>query len=243
MGRIIAMWSGPRNISTAMMRAWENRSDSVVWDEPLYPCYLDQTRLEHPGRDQVLAIHADEVDYASVAEKLVSESDSPVFYQKHMTHHLLDGMDRSWLDVPGIDHCFLLRDPREMILSLHARYPAMELADTGLPQQVEIFNRVRARGDLPPVIDARDVLEDPRGTLELLCHTLEIPFEDSMLAWPAGVRDSDGAWADFWYDSVRRSTGFEQWRPREGDLSPRLREVHEQCKPLYDELHQHCLKR
>ena len=170
MGRIIAMWSGPRNISTAMMRAWENRSDAVVWDEPLYPCYLARTRLEHPGRDQVLAAHADEVDYESVVPRLVSPPDSPVFYQKHMSHHLMDGMDRTWMDAPEIVHCFLLRDPREMILSLHARYPAMELEDTGLPQQVEIFNRVRDRGIIPPVIDARDVLENPRETLSLLCE-------------------------------------------------------------------------
>ena len=243
MGLIISMWSGPRNISTALMRAWENRSDTEVWDEPLYPCYLSRTMLDHPGRDHVLSAHADEVDYDFVARRLVSGSASSVFYQKHMAHHLLDGMNREWMDDPAIVHCFLLREPREMILSLHARYPAMELEDTGLPQQVEIFNRVRERGIVPPVVDARDVLEDPEQTLGLLCKALGVPFEDSMLSWPAGPRESDGAWADFWYDSVRQSTGFEPWRPRDGELSPRLLKVYEQCRPLYDELHQYLLKR
>ncbi|MCH2134307.1 MAG: hypothetical protein MK116_11200 [Phycisphaerales bacterium] len=239
MGRVIAMWSGPRNISTAMMRAWENRADTTVWDEPLYACYLDQTGLSHPGRDHVLQAHAHEIPYEAVATRLVQAPDSPVVYQKHMAHHLLPGMDRAWMDDATVTHAFLLRDPREMILSLHARYPEMGLADTGMPQQVEIFQRCREAGETPPVVVARDVLENPRGTLASLCDVLQLDFDEAMLSWPSGSRDSDGAWADFWYDSVRASTGFETWRPREGELPTHLVEVHEECQALYDQLHVH----
>ena len=243
MSRVIAMWSGPRNISTAMLRSWENRPDTTAWDEPLYPCFLKRTGVEHPGRDHVLEQHAHEIDYDQVAERLLSDVETPIFYQKHIAHHLLDDMDRAWMDDGRVDHCFLIRNPREMMLSLYKRYPEMVLRDTGLPQQFEIFQRcLEADGECPPVIDAREVLEDPRRTLGALCDRLAIPFDEAMLSWPAGPRDCDGAWADWWYDSVRASTRFTSWEPREGQLPPHLDTVLAECELLYGQLHEHRIR-
>ena len=174
--RRIAMWSGPRNISTAMMRSWGNRDDCFVCDEPLYAHYLKHTGQDHPGADEVVAHH--EADWRAVVEWLTGPvpEGRPLFYQKHMTHHLLPHMSRDWLD--DLTHVFLIRDPREMITSYLARRKTISLADTGLPQQLEIFDRVRASGrETPPVIDARDVLEDPAATLTALCERLGL-FDD-----------------------------------------------------------------
>ena len=243
MGRIIAMWSGPRNISTAMMRAWENRTDTSVWDEPLYACFLDRTGLDHPGRERILADHAHERSYDAVVDRLVREPEEGIFYQKHIAHHLLEDMDQRWIDDARMTHCFLIRDPREVILSLHRRYPAMELRDTGFPQLLQLFRRqLDRRAGPPPVLDARDVLQDPGGMLEALCHRLEIPFEDRMISWPPGARESDGAWAPWWYDSVEASTGFSPWRPREGTLPRHLQTVLEHCRPMYEELKAHSIE-
>jgi hypothetical protein len=242
MSLTIAMWSGPRNISTAMMRAFENRTDTSVWDEPLYACFLERTHLPHPVREEVLQAHAHELDYESVVARILEPPTMPIFYQKHMAHHLLPEMDRGWLDAPGITHAFLIRDPREMILSLVQRFPQMGLDDTGLPQQSEIFHRLLDRQETPPIVlDARDVLESPREMLSLLCDRFGVEFDDAMLSWPAGPRGSDGAWADAWYESVRASTGFAAWSPREGELPSHLNEVHNRCRDLYDEMHSHCL--
>lgn len=167
----LAMWSGPRNISTAMMRAWGNRPDTVVCDEPLYAHYLKITGLPHPGAAEVIVHH--ETDWRKVVAWLTGPvpDGRAIFYQKHMTHHLLPGIERRWLD--DLTHAFLIRDPREMLTSYIRTIPDPRLEDTGLPQQVEIFDRVKQRmGRTPPVIDARDVLENPRRTLGLLCDAL-----------------------------------------------------------------------
>ena len=174
---MLAMWSGPRNISTAFMRAFENRPDTFVCDEPFYAHYLQMTGLPHPGREEVIA--SQETDWGKVAAWLtgpVPEGKS-IFYQKHMAHHLLPDMGREWLS--RVTNCFLIRDPRAMLRSLVAKYPNPALSDTGLPQQWEIFDRVRQEtGRVPPVIDARDLLANPRALLRVLCDTLQIPFSD-----------------------------------------------------------------
>ena len=234
----IAMWSGPRNISTAMMRAWENRPDSVVCDEPLYAFYLKATGLPHPGAAEV--IEHDETDWKRVAEWLTGPvpGGKSVFYQKHMAHPVLDDVERDWLF--ELEHAFLLRDPREMLLSLARVTPNPAVRDTGLPQQLELFDEVRARtGKIPPVLDARDVLEAPRELLSQLCAAFELEFTGDMLTWPAGPRDSDGVWAKHWYDSVVETTGFQNWRPREGELSPELAQVCDECMPIYRKLFEH----
>ncbi|OGT80759.1 MAG: branched-chain amino acid aminotransferase, partial [Gammaproteobacteria bacterium RIFCSPLOWO2_02_FULL_61_13] len=222
--------------STAFMRAFENRPDTFVCDEPFYAHYLLLTRLPHPGREEVIA--SQENDWGKIAHWLtgpVPEGKS-IFYQKHMAHHLLPGMGREWLS--RVVNCFLIRDPRAMLMSLDAKYPNPTLSDTGLPQQQEIFDRVRREtGRVPPVIDARDLLENPRALLHKLCETLGIPFTDRMLHWPAGPRPTDGIWAKHWYDAVWKSTGFQTFLDPAGDLPAHLEPLYQHCMEPYATLH------
>jgi hypothetical protein len=234
------MWSGPRNISTAMMRSWGNRPDTVVCDEPLYAHYLAKTGLDHPGAREV--IEAGETDWRAVVAWLTGPvpGGKAIFYQKQMAHHLLPEIDRAWLD--HVDHAFLIRDPREMLTSLIDFLPEPTLEDTGLPQQVEIFERVKRRiGRVPPVIDSRDVLRDPEGQLRPLCGALGAAFREEMLSWPAGTRDTDGVWATHWYANVERSTTFRPWAPKKVALPERLEGLHTECLGYYERLHRHRL--
>jgi hypothetical protein len=236
------MWSGPRNISTAMMRSWGNRPDTFVCDEPFYACYLQATGREHPGRDEVIA--QGETDWRRVVARLLGPvpGGKPVFFQKQMTHHLLLEIDRQWL--AAVTNCFLIRDPAEVIVSYIRKNNDPALEDIGVVQQVEIFDWVRAHnGMTPPVIDAHDVLENPERILRLLCEAVGLEFTEAMLSWPAGLRDTDGVWAKHWYGEVATSTGFRAPARREPDSVPeKLREVHERAREFYERLHAHRLR-
>src|SRR4051794_26331482 len=208
--RPIAMWSGPRNISTALLRSWGNRPDTFVTDEPLYAHYLQATGLPHPGAAEVIA--SQDADWRKVTAWLTGAvpEGKQIWYQKHMAHHLLPGIGREWL--AGLTHCFLIREPREMLTSLVHFIPQPVLEDTGLPQQAALFAEERERtGRTPPVLDAREVLEDPRGLLESLCGALDVPFREEMLSWAPGRRATDGVWAKHWYAAVERSTTFQPY--------------------------------
>ena len=236
----VAMWSGPRNISTAMMRAWGNRPDTYVCDEPLYAHYLYKTGKHHPGADEVIA--AGETDVARVVDWLTGPvpRGRRVFYQKHMTHHLLPGMDRSWLR--RVTNCFLIRAPREVITSLIKHVPDATLEDTGFPQQAEIFERVTQwTGGPPPVIDARDVLNDPRRVLGLLCERVGVGFDERMLSWPPGLRDTDGVWAKYWYKEVETTTFFRPYKPKDEPVPERMLGMLEECQGFYQRLYRHRL--
>ncbi len=238
----VAMWSGPRNISTALMRAWGNRPDTAVVDEPLYAHYLAATGLDHPGAAAVIAHHEPDWQKAVVALLGPVPGGKSVFYQKQMTHHLLPDMGRAWVD--GLTNAFLVRDPRAMLASLAKVLPEPTLADTGLPQQSELFEHVRSRtGSIPPVIDARDVLEDPRRMLTLLCEAVGVKFDEAMLTWPPGRRETDGVWAEHWYASVEKSTGFEPYAPPREVLPARWEGLLADCQPYYDALYGHRLGR
>jgi hypothetical protein len=226
----VAMWSGPRNISTAMMRSWENRPDTVVVDEPFYATYLARTGLDHPGREEVVA--SQPTDATEVVRRLTSDGSAPVHYAKHMTHHIAADMDLGW--VSRCHNVLLIRDPAEVVASYVRSRESCEPDDIGLLQQVPLLEALPAGS---PVIDAADFLRDPESHLRWLCDWLQIEFTDRMLRWPAGLRDSDGVWAPYWYDAVARSTGFEPWRPREVSLSPHDQAVAETCRPAYDALH------
>ncbi|MFY2765418.1 hypothetical protein [Arenimonas sp. MALMAid1274] len=237
-GLRIAMWSGPRNISTAMMRAWENRPDCVVSDEPLYAAYLAATGLDHPGRDEVIA--DGETDWRRVARALTGPipGDRPVWYQKHMSHHLLPDMAMDW--VFALTNVMLIRDPSEVVASYLKSRATVTPEDIGLPQQGRLFDLLAEHnGEAPMVIDAGDFLQAPEAHLRALCARLGIEFTPRMLAWPAGPRDSDGIWAPHWYDAVWKSTGFEPWRARETALSGPARAVAEACRPVYERLRGH----
>ena len=206
----IAMWSGPRNISTAMMRSWENRPDCTVVDEPFYACYLLETGLPHPGREDVIASQS--TDRAEVIREITEQSvATPLFYQKHMTKHMPAGMDMGWC--AAMQHCFLIRDPAEVIASYLKKMPSVDEHDIGIARQAELFREISAvTGNPPGVIDAADVLGDPGATLASLCSYLGIDFlPESMLSWPPGRRESDGVWAPHWYGNVETSTGFKQY--------------------------------
>jgi hypothetical protein len=237
----IAMWSGPRNISTAMMRAWGNRADTVVVDEPLYAYYLEATRKNHPGAAEVIA--SAETDWRKIVARLTKEpipDGKSVFFQKHMTHHLLPQMEREW--IIDLTNCFLIRDPREVILSYSKKNPNPALDDLGFVQQCQIFEFVRERtGSVPPVVDARDVLENPVQVLRLLCDTVGVPFDRAMLSWPAGLRNTDGIWAKYWYEDVARSTSFQPYKRRQGSVPAQFSKIHERCCECYEKLYKHRL--
>ncbi|MFM2093047.1 MAG: hypothetical protein RIS70_171 [Planctomycetota bacterium] len=236
----IAMWSGPRNISTAMMRSWESRTDTFVCDEPLYAHYLKVTGLPHPGAAEVIAHH--ETEWRNVVRWLCGPipGGKTVFYQKQMAHHLLPEIEEDWLD--HVTNCFLIRDPASMVVSLSEFIPSPILTDTGLPQQVRIFKRVLERtGKTPPVIDARDVLLDPRKMMTRLCESLGLEFQEQMLKWRPGPRETDGVWAKHWYAKVYQTTEFGTYQPPAEATPTAFQPLVDQCRPLYEYLHQHRL--
>ena len=236
----IAMWSGPRNISTAMMRSWGNRDDTVVIDEPFYAYYLKATGIEHPSAEEVIA--TGETDLPKVVEHLTGQitNGKRIFFQKQMTHHLLPEIDREWLE--AVTNCFLIRDPREVINSYIKKREDPALEDLGFVQQAEIFDFVRKRTTaVPPVVDARDVLENPEGTLQLVCEAVGVEFSKSMLSWPPGLRETDGIWAKYWYGEVANTTSFQPYHPTSSEVPERLREIYQQCCECYQRLYEYRL--
>ena len=229
MGVRLAMWSGPRNISTALMRSWENRPDTRVVDEPLYGYYLERTGLDHPGRDEVIAAQGS--DWRAVVATLTAPVEG-VFYQKHMTHHLIPELPRDW--IADLTNVLLIRDPAEVVASYVRSRATVVASDIGLVQQTELYDQL---GRDVPVIDAADFLRDPGGYLRWLCDHIGVGFTDRMLHWPAGPRDSDGVWAPYWYAAVLASTGFEPYRPRQVELPGAARAAAEESRPHYERLH------
>ena len=236
----IAMWSGPRNISTAMMRAWGNRPDTFVVDEPFYAYYLNATGTQHPGAEEVIA--TGQTDWRKIVEQLAGpiRNDKRVFFQKQMTHHFLPEVDRQWLD--AVTNCFLIRDPREVIASYIKKRNNPALEDLGYLQQAEIFDFVRTRAkSLPAVVDAKDVLENPERMLRLLCKAVGVEFGEAMLSWPPGLRETDGVWAKHWYGEVAKTTSFQPHRPGHDEVPERLTKIYERCRECYERLYQYRL--
>ena len=231
------MWSGPRTVSTAMMRAWENRPDTVVIDEPLYAFYLSSTGLDHPARDEVIA--SQPVAWQAVLSSLASAplpDGVAVAYAKHMAHHVLPSVHLSAF--APFRHAFLIRDPRSLLASYARVRSAPTLADLGLRQQAWLFEEFGG-----PVIDSADLLAAPEAALRALCAALGVPFSASMLSWPAGPRASDGVWAPHWYDSVWRSTGFVPVTPGPPPpLDPALEPLLAACLPYYEKLRENKIK-
>jgi len=228
----INLWSGPRNVSTALMYSFAQRSDARVVDEPLYAHYLRVSGAEHPGREEVLA--AQEADGEKVVRDVIlGESDRPVLFFKQMAHHLV-GIDRAFLSKTA--NVILTRDPREMLPSLRENLATPTLRDTGYAVQTELLEELRGLEQDPPVLDAREILGDPRGVLGELCRRLGIPFEETMLSWKPGARPEDGVWAKHWYGNVHRSSGFEPWRPKRAPFPRELEPLLAECRPHYETL-------
>lgn len=233
----IAMWSGPRNISTAMMRAWENRPDCSVIDEPFYGAYLAETGLEHPMRAEILATM--EQKWVSVASGCETTSKAPLVYQKHMCQHMIEAAPLGWMS--ACRHAFLIRPPAEVAASFSAKFGDVSAKDLGFRRQAELFDEVcQISGQAPPVLEARDVLAQPEKTLRALCTALGVRFLPEMLCWPKGRRPSDGIWAAHWYGAVERSTSFSAPTPP-AKAPPELAEIVDNCQPYYEAMRQHRL--
>jgi Sulfotransferase domain len=224
-----------------MMRAWGNRADTAVIDEPFYAYYLEETGKQHPDAAEIIS--RGETDWLRIVGRLTREAipvGKRIFFQKQMTHHLLPEIDREW--IAELANCFLIRDPREVILSYIKKNPDPELEDLGFVQQCEIFDFVRDRtSSTPAVVDADDVLKNPERVLRLLCDAVGVEFDKAMLSWPPGLRETDGIWAKHWYDAVAKSTSFEPYRPREGSVPESTRGVYERCCECYEQLYRHRL--
>ena len=231
----IAMWSGPRNISTALMRSWESRSDTFVIDEPFYAHYLSVTNVDHPGRDEI--VQSGETDQSVVSKGLISDIDDScsIYFQKHMTHHMIPSVGRDWMK--DVVNCFLIRNPKDMILSYTKVNSNLSMHLLGLEEQYELFEYVtKINGRVPPVVDSKDILIDPRKTLSLLCEKVGVIFSEEMLSWSKGVRDTDGIWAKYWYDNVINSTGFNIYRQKDDDVPSKYLGLYDECIKIYDEL-------
>ena len=238
----IAMWSGPRNISTAMMRAFGARADCAVSDEPFYGAYLAATGLDHPMREAIIA--SQPRDWREVAAAMTGPipGGKTVWYQKHMTHHMLPGFGREWIDEAA--NAFLIRAPEAVLASYAQKRDTFTLDEIGLPAQVELFERAAQHlGKAPPVIAGAYVLANPRRALSALCAALGVTFSEAMLSWPPGRRQTDGVWAPAWYGAVEQSTGFGP-PPREArfeDLTDALKRIAEKARPYYERLEKHML--
>ena len=237
----IAMWSGPRNLSTAMMRSFGSRADTFVSDEPFYGCFLKEGGADHPMREEVIA--AMDCDWANVMAALSGSppNGSPIWYQKQMWHHMVGPI--GYDDFEGFTHAFLIRSPEQMIASYLRKREAAEFEDFGLGRQAEFFERESDRlGHAPPVVDANDVLADPAGVLSKLCGALGIPWDPAMLAWNTGRRETDGPWAPHWYAAVEASTGFGSPETGSVNLPDAARELADRCRPYYERLAKHRLR-
>ena len=235
--RNIVMWSGPRNISTAMMYAFASRDDCQVWDEPFYAWYLKTTGLDHPMSNEVIAEGITDAD--EVIRRCITTPEK-LHYQKHMTQHMLKGLDRSWLD--QVTNAFLIRRPDKVLVSYSQKRETVNLQDIGYIEQLEIFNQIADQtGTVPPVTDADKFLADPQQGLEKLCSALNIPYQKSMLKWSPGPKSYDGIWSSHWYNAAHRTTGFATPTEREVNLSPALQKVADQARPIYDQLYRYAL--
>ena len=229
------MWSGPRNISTAMMRSWENRSDAEVVDEPFYAFYLNKTRSPHPCFEEILQSQSD--SYEQVVSELTKDTcNSKVQYQKHMTHHMLEGVDLQW--VKELQHCFLIRDPAQVVNSYTNSRGVCSAEDIGIQRQFELYQDItKISGQDIPIIDSNDVLKAPEKILRLLCEKLGVSFMPTMLNWPQGSRISDGVWAKHWYKSVDNSSGFSPYSAKHLRLNDNQLSVVNQVQPFYQQLY------
>lgn len=234
----ISVWSGPRNVSTALMYSFAQRPDTVVVDEPLYGHYLKHTGAEHPGREKLLTLL--ETDSAKIIrEVILGPVEKPVLFLKNMSHHLA-GLDDSFLE--HLTNLLLIRDPREMLPSLVNQLPHPILRDTGLDQQLALFKKLIAAAKPTFIFDAKDLLQDPPGMLGAFCRFTGIPFYREMLSWKAGPRPEDGPWAPYWYHNVHKSTGFGSYAPKHEKIRPDLQPLMDEAVAIYEELYSNAIR-
>ncbi|GAB4433373.1 MAG: branched chain amino acid aminotransferase [Anaerolineae bacterium] len=235
----ISLWTGPRNVSTALMYSFAQRADTRVFDEPHYGHYLRVTGLDHPVAAEVMTAMECDGDRVT-ATVILADHDRPVSFFKNMTHHMLE-LDLGFLEQTV--NVLLTRDPVEMLPSLArglGRPPTQQ--DTGYRAQAELLQRLLALGQTPPVLESRELLLDPPGVLSQLCRRIGIPFDEAMLGWPPGPKPYDGVWASHWYHNVHQSTGFDPYRPKTTPFPNHLRPLLEECQGYYDQLQPYVIR-
>ncbi|MFH5833212.1 sulfotransferase family protein [Halalkalibaculum sp. DA3122] len=230
----ICLWSGPRNISTALMYSFAQREDTTVVDEPLYAHYLTSTDADeyHPGAEEIIADQLNDGEQV-IRDVIFGEYETPVVFFKNMTHHLVD---LDWSFMKETINVILTRDPRDMLPSYAQKVEQPTMRDVGYAKHLELLEYLITLGQEPLVIDSREVLINPEEKLSEICDTLEIPFDRAMLSWPAGPRPEDGVWAKYWYQNVHRSTGFQPYKPKTAPFPEHLKELLAECEPIYEKL-------
>jgi len=240
MNTYIAMWSGPRNISTALMRSFENRPDSFVSDEPFYAYYLNQTNLNHPMKNEIITQY--DTNYNNIVKYLKNEipETKKIWYQKHMAHHILDFEKLDWIE--NFKNCILLRHPKEVILSYSKKQRIQDIEQLGFSQLFTIYKKILDFGKKPLVIDSKDILNYPEKTLYKLCEKLNIPFYSTMVRWPKGIRNTDGLWGKYWYKNVELSTGFKSYKKNINQIKSEYKNIYNECINYYDYLYNNKIK-
>jgi len=235
MSRSICMWSGPRNLSTAMMRSFGARADCDVWDEPFFAPFLKVTGKDHPGRAETLAAHETQPDKVAQGCAGAPPNGAPYYFQKHMPHHMLPEFPMDWAQKST--HFFLIRHPARVICSYVKGRAAFDIEDLGYRAQRRLFDKLsHMSGTTPPIVDCGDILRAPQAVLPKLCAAIEVPWDSAMLSWDAGPRETDGAWAPYWYGSVERSTGFTPPPQDLPDVPAAHKDIYEACMKDYDAL-------
>jgi len=232
----IAMWSGPRNISTAMMRSFENREDTFVIDEPFYAYYLYKTGFDHPGREDV--IKAQSTKWEDIVGMIIGKIPEKklICYQKHMVHHIVNGRNISW--VKFFNNCLLIRHPKDVIISYAKQSPINGINDLGYLQQVNLFEKIKnITGKYPFVFDAKDILINPEKYLRIMCKYFKINFSKKMLSWPQGLRTTDGVWSPYWYKNVINSDSFKPYNKSIEKIPSKYKGLLEECLPHYNYLY------
>ena len=227
----IYMWSGPRNLSTALMRSFENRDDTKVWDEPFYAYYLKETKKNHPLANEI--INKYETNLEKIIDLVTAEKDF-IYFQKHMSHHIIKKIPINWI-TKGIN-CFLIRHPKEVLLSYIQKNDLIDSNDLGYPAQLRLFNYIKTSNKKILVIDAKDLSEKPEIILKKICKKINIPFTEKMLNWPKGRRDSDGIWEKIWYKNVKSSTSFNKILNKEYEIPKKYNHIYNECLRIYDQL-------
>lgn len=227
----IYMWSGPRNLSTALMRSFENREDTKVWDEPFYAYYLKETKKNHPLANEI--INKYETNLEKIIDLVTKENDF-IYFQKHMSHHIIKKIPINWI-TKGIN-CFLIRHPKEVLLSYIQKNDLIDSNDLGYPAQLRLFNYIKTSNKKILVIDAKDLSEKPEIILKKICKKINIPFTEKMLNWPKGRRDSDGIWEKIWYKNVKSSTSFNKILNKEYEIPKKYNHIYNECLRIYDQL-------
>ena len=232
----IAMWSGPRNISTAMMRSFENREDTYVIDEPFYAYYLKKTNLNHPLRQEVISSQESRLNNIIESITGLIPNNKMIWYQKHMVHHIPRNINMDW--VKSFENCFLIRHPKDVIISYSKRNSINGIGDLGYIHQKYLFQKIKKiTGKYPSVFDSKDILLNPKKYLKIMCNDFKIDFSEKMLDWPKGPRETDGVWASYWYKNVMNSTSFNIYKESKKKFPPKYNYLLEECLPYYEYLY------